>query len=187
MAEFQSSIARANQVVPFASACRYAGMTDVPAPRDTGSRAYCPFGELNHPDEGRDKALRIYYDHGFCFAEWLYLTPVRIYAMMHELDDEYAARELLVQHGDQPASYEERWAGAAGFVLEPDRNALAEALRTWLSATYADWNNRQYDPLIAGILARCLGLLSRVVSESDCEMWLKLSKQAMTQHMRRAG
>jgi len=186
MTRLVSAIPVANKI-PFATACRYAGMEDVPVPKATGSRAFCPFGELSHPDEGKERALRVYHDHGYCFAESLYLSPVRIFALMHDLDEETAATELLVLDGHQPVSYDQLWDNVVSWTPSPDLGDLASALRTWLSRTYPDWNNIQYDPFVADALARCLGLISHVRTEHDAGSWLQMSKTVMSQYLRRTA
>lgn len=184
MARLITAIPVANKI-PFATACRYAGMRDVPSPKASGSRAFCPFGDL-HPDQGAERALRVYHDHGYCFAESLYLSPVKIFALCNDLDDEEAATELLILDGYRPRSYEQLWADVMGWQQEPDKGELAAALRAWLAGTYPDWNNRQYDPFVSDALARCLGLLGHVRTESDCAYWLQMAKTVMIQYMRRA-
>lgn len=185
MTRLISAVPIANKI-PFVTACRYAGMRDVPPPKYNGARAFCPFGEL-HPDQGVERAMRVYHDHGYCFAESLYLSPVRIFALMNELDEEQAATELLILDGYRPKSYEQLWSEAIGWQQEPDRGELAAALRAWLAGTYPDWNNQQYDPFVSDALARCLGLLGYVKTETDCRTWLHQAKTVMTQYMRRAS
>ena len=34
-----------------------------------GLKIYCPFEEFAHADGGAEPALRVYPDHGWCFAE----------------------------------------------------------------------------------------------------------------------
>jgi hypothetical protein len=173
-----AKVALANEVIPFATACRLAGV-DVPPPSAKGSRAHCPFEEFSHPDEGRDPAMRVYFDHGYCFAEALYFSPVRIYAMVLDVDEETAATQLLDRAGVKPASYEQRWTELTTEKTLPDLASLSAALRTWLTSVYPDWNNQQYDPAVAHSLASCLGLLAKVRETEDCRTWLAGSKQVM--------
>lgn len=178
----RSSVELANRVVPFSHAARLAG-ADVPEPRVSGARAWCPFGEYSHPDGGRDKALRVYYDHAFCFAEWLWLSPVKILALMSGIDDETAAGHLLDSIGYRPESYSDAWDKIVSQAAEPSPGALAEALRIWLTARYPDWAARQYEDRIAAALGACLGLLAQVRTESDCRLWLARAKQVMTMYL----
>lgn len=172
-------VALANRMVPFPVAARLAGMENVPEPRLSGSRAYCPFGEFSHPDSGIEKAMRVYPDHGWCFAESLYFSPVRIYAMMNELSEEEAAGQLLDHVGYLPGSWQERWEQVSCPKAEPDRDALSAALQVWLGTRYPGWGNLQYDSRVSSVLAACLGLLPRVNTEEDCRVWLERAKQAM--------
>jgi hypothetical protein len=173
-------VALANRAVAFPVAARLAGMEDVPEPRANGSRAFCPFGEFSHPDGGLEKAMRVYFDHGYCFAEALYLSPVRIYALMTGTPEEQSASQLLDHIGYREGSWEQKWDELAAAKPEPDRGALAGALRIYLEVTYPDWGNRQYDPFVSSRLAKCLGLLTQVHSEADCRVWLEGAVQVMT-------
>jgi hypothetical protein len=177
--EYSEIVALANRQVAFPVAARLAGMEDVPEPKITGSRAFCPFGEFSHQDSGWEKALRVYPDHGYCFAESLYLSPVKIYQMMKETSPVEAARQLLSHVGYREGSWEQRWDELLSVKPEPDYGALAAALRIHLEVTCADWGNRQLDPFVAQTLARCLGLLTQVHSEQDCREWLDGSVQVM--------
>jgi hypothetical protein len=181
-----SLIPVANQHVPFVTAARLCGV-DVPEPRVNGSRAHCPFEEYSHPDGGRDPAMRVYYDHAFCFAEWLWMTPVRIFALVNGIEDESAAEQLLDQTGWKPASYSEEWERLSSAEKPVDRESLAQALRVWLDGTYPEWASRQYDADAAEALARCLGLLDRVRTASDCQYWLDCARQVMTMYLRRTS
>lgn len=59
----ESLVAIADRVIPFPVAARWAGV-------DAGGRAkvHCPFG-FEHDDGGREQALRVYADHGYCVDE----------------------------------------------------------------------------------------------------------------------
>jgi hypothetical protein len=168
----------ANAVVRFPAACRLAGF-DVPEAKHNGSRAYCPFGEWAHPDGGRERALRVYSDHGFCFAEWKYFTPVSIFAEVNGLLHEDAAVQILALSGFTPASWKEHWHQLTTAKPVPDVEALEQALRIWLDGVYAGWKQYQYDGPAATAFSRCLGLLSQVRTEADCSYWLESAKQVM--------
>jgi hypothetical protein len=176
----ESPVSLANRIIAFPVAARLAGMEDVPEPRETGTRAWCPFGEFSHSDHGRDKAMRVYPDHGYCFSEKKYFSPVGIYAEMNDLDFEEAARQLLDHVGYRPASWQQHWEEVVSAAAGPDINALAVALSVRLAARYPDWGNRQYDPVVSAALARCLGLLTRVHSEKDCATWLESADAVMS-------
>jgi hypothetical protein len=100
---------------------------------------------------------------------------------MSDLDDESAAAQLLERTGFAHASWQQHWEELSARDELPDLAALSTALRTWLSAAYPDWNNRQYESVVACSLARCLGLLAKVRTPEDCGTWLECSKQVMTQ------
>jgi hypothetical protein len=119
------------------------------------------------------------YVTGNCFAEWLYLSPVKLLVLAQELAPEEAARQLLDRIGYRPASWLERWDELQDEQPEPDYASLARALRTHLEVRYPDWGNRQLDSYVSTTLARCLGLLTRVHSEADCKLWLERSSEVM--------
>src|SRR3954466_13862718 len=79
----RSTVAVANEVVSIATVCRWLGV-QVPDDDSLRSKLYCPFGEFNHSDGGRDRALRIYPDSNsaYCFACSELFTPVKMYARM---------------------------------------------------------------------------------------------------------
>lgn len=174
----------ANQVVDFPAACRHAGI-DVPEARDHGTRAWCPFGEFSHPDGGQEKAMRVWRDHGFCFAEWRYFTPVSMFAEFGGILQEDAARQLLDLAGYRPASWQQRWHQLLHPVAEVDKTSLVASLQIWLTSRYPGWEQRQYDAAVASALAKCLGLLSLVTTGPDCRQWLSGSQQVMAQVLER--
>jgi hypothetical protein len=175
-------IGLANELVPFALAAQAAGL-DIPEPRFSGARAWCPFGEFAHPDGGREKALRVYHDHAFCFAEWLWLSPCRIVAMVTGTDEDSAAEMLLDRIGHRPVSYIDAWERLTRHREDPDLGALAEALRIWLSWKCPQWASRQYDEDVSGALSACLSLLGQVRTAEDCQLWLARAKQVMERYI----
>lgn len=174
----QSLASLANGTVPFPAAARWAGITVHEGSAERGIRAYCPFGEVGHPDGGRDPALRVYPDHGWCFACGKYFTPVSLLAEVWQLGREDAAAEALRRAGHVPVTYAHLFERAAR-PPEPDAGALAAALVTWCRARCPQWADAQYRPGVALALSRCLGLLPLVASEDDCATWLAACKQAM--------
>lgn len=181
-----SAITLANRYVNMISACRMAGM-DVPDDvRDRGSKVHCPFGTFSHPDGGRDKAFRLYFDHGYCFAESEYFSPVKLCAWMWDVTFEQAALEMLDRSGYRPLSYAQHWQDVVRAVPEPDRGALAQALSAYCARLDPGWAERQYDAAVSEYLARCLGLLPQVRTEADCSLWLGACKRAMQAVLRKA-
>jgi hypothetical protein len=172
MTSRESLTAIADRVIPFPVAARWAGV-------DAGgrSKAHCPFG-FEHDDGGREQALRVYPDHGYCFAEQRYFTVTMLLAAKWEVSREDAAAEALRRYDWRPAAWAHLWSDAVR-EPEPDRAALREALATWCAARCRDWPSRQYEPQAASRLARCYGLLGLVRTEEDCRRWLAACKQAM--------
>lgn len=153
-------------------ACQLAGM-DVPS--DVGTRKmYCPFGDFSHSDGGDEPAFRVYSNHAFCFACWAYYTPVKICAVMWDVDEERAAGQLLDATGISTPRYTDRWEQASK-PPEVDRDALAAALRTRCELLGADF----YHPQVSQYLARCLGWLSRVTTEEEARHWLDTCAQVI--------
>lgn len=175
----KSVITLANEKVPFPQAAQWAGIDvwdDVSPER--GAKVYCPFGEVEHPDGGLEPAMRVYQDHGWCFAEDRYFTVTSLLAEVWQVSRAEAAAGALQRIGYIPPSYDELY-DAAVRDPEPDEGALATALITWCAGQRDDWSTVQYVPAVARMLSRCLGLLPLVHDEADCQVWLDASKQAM--------
>lgn len=175
----------ANQKVPFPTAARWVGMSVHEGSAERGIKTWCPFGAFEHPDGGTDPAFRVYPDHGWCFAEGRYFSVVSLLAAVWELDREDAAAEALRRIGYVPADYAHLFAEGTK-PPEPDTDALAAALVTWCEARYGDWKALQYEPAVAVMLSRCLGLLPLVHDEDECRTWLDGCKQAMQQVLDRS-
>jgi hypothetical protein len=174
----QEIVELANREARMRAACRITGVK-APSGRDSGSRAYCPWGEFSHPDGGRDPAMRVWPDHAFCFACWEYFTPVRLVARVLEVSDEAAALRLLEEVGYKPASYADHWQRASA-PPEPDRAALAQALRNACEATAGpSWRQAQSDPRVGWFLSQCLAYLVQVTTDEDARTWLALAAEVM--------
>lgn len=171
----------ANRVVSFPQAARWAGIRFWGDTRERGSKVHCPFGLL-HPDQGRERAFRVYSDHGYCFAERRRFTAVSLLAAYWELSWKDAAKKALDLIGYVPAGYAQEFENAQK-PPEPDRRALAVALAEWCRANCSDWSDRQYHRVVAGQLSRCLGLLPLVKTEGDCARWLEGCQQAMAPYL----
>jgi hypothetical protein len=163
-------------VVPFPAAAEWAGI-----PAGGRNKVHCPFG-FEHDDGGAEQALRVYPDHGYCFAEQRYFTVTSFLSAVWEVTREDAAIEALRRWGWRPADYAHLWADAVR-EREPDRDALRAALDTWCSARAREWKTRQYDPAVADRLARCYGLLPLVRTADDCGKWLAACKSAMLPYL----
>ncbi len=163
--------------MPFPTAARWAGIRFY-GDTDRGVKVYCPFGEVEHPDHGREPALRIYPDHGWCFAEQRYFSSVSLLAEVWEVSWQDAAVKALDEIGYVPADYAHLWENAQR-VVEPDREALATALIMFCGSHCQGWTEAQYDEQVSEALAKCLGLLRLVQTEEDCRRWLEASKVYM--------
>lgn len=186
MARIKSLARLADEKVPFPLAARWAGVAVHEGSAERGIKTWCPFGAFEHPDGGAEPSFRVYPDHGWCFAEVRYFSVVTLLAAVWELDRQDAAAEALRRIGWVPVSYAHLFEQAARDP-EPDADALAGALVTWCEAYCRDqggqpgWKALQYEPEVAGLLSRCLGLLPLVHTGEDCRTWLDASKRAMQQ------
>ena len=164
--------------VPMWAACRLVGM-NIPRGLAGGSKQYCPFGDLWHPDGGYERAFRVYLDHGFCFACWKWWSPPGLCADAWDVTLDVAAARLLDETGLRPPDYLERYDAAAA-VPPADHSVLAEALRTWCRGeSGSDWEVLRMNPAVGSYLGACLGYLGQVVTEEQAEQWLSLAQQIM--------
>lgn len=174
-----SPVTLANRRIPFATACRWAGIEIPGDVTEHGLKIYCPFGEFSHEDGGAQPAFRVYPDHGWCFAEQMYFSPAGICAAVWDCTVEEAAREMLERAGIADPDYREQWQRLVDWSQPVDLDGLAAALQVWCARTDPDWQVRQYDSAVAAKRAACLGLLAKVRTEADCRLWLAGCKRAM--------
>lgn len=170
MARKRTLYAIANERISFDKAMQWAGEAGTVA-RERGVKVACP-------SCGEAAAMRVYPDHGWCFAEQRYFSPVRLLAEVWEMDEETAAKAALDKIGYAPPEYPDLWEIAAR-PPEPALDDLATALRLYCARTCPDWAARQYEDAVSGLMARCLGALRAVRTEEDCRKWLAVAKTAM--------
>lgn len=162
--------------------CRLLGM-DLPGDLSFGRnlKVWCPFGDVYHTDSGDEAAMRVYVESNsvYCFAGCGFFTPVSMLAHAWDITRRTAARELLERAGITPTVPSDVWDRPLDGHDPPDRNLLAEALKTFCRRTVPGWAQRQFDPDTATVLTRCLALLERVSTDEDAHRWLTGCKQAM--------
>lgn len=169
--------------VSFTDVCRLVGM-EVPdhIPSGRSAKVRCPFG-FQHRDYGAEAAFRIYPDtnSGFCFAGCGYYGPVGLAAAYWDVSRPEAAQRLRDTFSLRSVMQNVTWEEAIERVEDPDinRSALAVALTEFCARQCVAWEHRQFEPKIADVLAKCLGLLERVDSRDDVWKWLDVSKQVM--------
>jgi hypothetical protein len=163
--------ALANERISFDKAMEWAGQAGT-VTRERGVKAACP-------SCGEDRAMRVYPNHGWCFAEQKYFSPVGLLAEVWDLDREDAARKALDRIGYAPPGYAELWESAQREPV-PALDDLATALRLYCERVCPDWAVRQYEDGVSDLLARCLGTLRAVRTEDDCRKWLAVTKTAMS-------
>lgn len=174
----ESLAAIADQRVPFSLAASWAGIYRGVEPGERGSVTWCPSGVL-HPDQGREKAFRVYADHGWCFAERRYFGVSSLLSLVWEMPREDAAREALKKYGYVPVDYAHLWEDVLQ-EPEPDRQALAAALREFCRTAPLDPASGRYDPAAAARLSQCLALLPSVKTAGDCDRWRDACWKVMT-------
>jgi hypothetical protein len=160
-----------NERVSIAQACRWAGLD---AQEGQGNRkTWCPFG-ITHPDSGMEAAFRLYEDTNscYCFACARSWTPVSLMADFWDCGRPEAADKICKMAGIRPPGWQDRWDELHQPVV-PDRNALAEALKTWCRRMRGpSWEAEQLQPRFAVPLGDCLALLPLVFTRNDSEEWL---------------
>ncbi len=176
----------ADEQVPIALAARMIGVQGLGEEGDTGRasrKLRCPFGEIYHSDGGAEPSLRLYPEtnHAHCFAGCGTWGPVALLVAAWDVSPRTAARELLGAAGLTYSSNWGRltWEDATTVDLPIDRTQLAEALKTFCHRIDPDFRTRQYDPVVAGFLSRCLGLLPGVATDGAVQAWMTGCKEVM--------
>jgi hypothetical protein len=172
----------ANEKVPIATVLRLFG-ADAPEDVETASsrKISCPFGTVYHSDGGVAAAMRVYPESNsaYCFSCGVYYTPVSLAARALDTNRQTAALHLLDHVGLRPQDPFEAFQSAASYEPTPDITLLAEALKTYCRRVDPAWPNRQFEPEVAAMLTRCLGLLELVGSAEAVLLWLERCKEAM--------
>ena len=171
-----SLVSIANRVVPMPVACRAAGLRVPDVHRDSGSKLYCPWGQVSHPDGGRDPAFRVWSDHAWCFACTEWFSPVKLASQVWEVSYDQAAARLLDVVGYKPGDYAHLWLE----VAQPpalDHSAVAQALRNYCGSLAPQ--DKMLEPEVAEYMARCLGFLTQVNYVAGAAQWLSLAKAVM--------
>jgi hypothetical protein len=122
------------------------------------------------------------YVTGNCFAEQKYFSPVILLVLAWGVSKEDAAVEALRRAGWKPVDYAHLWENASR-EEEPDRKALAEALRESCRSRCPDWGERQYREREAAVLSSCLALLPLVKTGADCVKWLEGCQRVMAPYL----
>lgn len=178
----------ANENVSIIDAMRAIGMDTAYA--GYSGKQYCPFGDLRHSDAGTSKAFRVYLETNscFCFAGCGYYNPVMLVQDGLDLTAQQAAEMLLLRTGWSPETYESRWETLqANEGPQIDTGALADALKLFCSRRVDDWEFAQLTGSIATTLDKCLGLLTKVTTPQEAQVWLDTTKTAMRTIIEREG
>lgn len=178
--EEKSVIQLANERMTIIEACNSLGM-DVMDFSIASLKVWCPFGHLYHADGGTTKAMRIYpaTNSAWCFAGCGYFTPVKLIAMDKGITEQQAAESILESTNYVPPDYESRWNALLDEKPAINTDDLTEALKIACSRMVPDWEERQFDEVVAHKLRQCLALLRKVRSEEDATKWLSTTKQIM--------
>ncbi len=148
-------------------------------------KIHCPFG-FYHSDGGLSKAMRVYLESNrvYCFSCSKQYSPVSLLSASFDCPWNSAAIQLLEDFGYKPKTIPERWAEAtATVVTEPDRLALAEALKMYCSSVCKNWAIEQLETDVADMLSKCLDLLQSVKTDEDATKWLNTTKLVMNRKL----
>lgn len=171
-----SIIEEANNKVSIIDACALLGLEVSSVPDGRSSVKYnCPFGDVFHSDGGIEKSFRIYPDDNtaHCFAEKITFRPVDLAAQKWDVSTYEAARRLLANSGGTP----KQW----GDLIKPravdiDKNSLRKALELYARRIAPEI---EQNPQAVNILTKLYGLLPKVKSAEDAEVWLTTGKEAV--------
>lgn len=146
-------------------------------PDGTSLKTHCPFDHL-HSDQGQQPALRVWSDSNsaMCFAENLYLTPVRLWSLYRDTSQYTAALELLDKTEMDVTNLS---------LTEPPEishlRSLEQALATYCTRLAPDWNLAPLKyPQAHHVFVTCLQATRYVSTDEDIEKWLVRCKAAMT-------
>lgn len=167
-------------------------MTMAAALQEAGADAYdgftgkifCPFGGIFHADGGREKAMRNYGDHAYCFAGCGAFTPVSLLALSKDISREDAAEFILERTGFVEPTWQARLQAVSDYHESIDLDVMADVLREECRRLAPDWEKRQYDPTVSAIFTRCLALLSAVRTSADARTWKTGVVKVMTTVLR---
>ncbi len=184
----KSSIAVANEHVSIVTVLQMLG---IELPDDIGAarsrKLHCPFGDVYHSDQGTSPAMRVYPEtnSAYCFSCSAYFTPVSLAAKAMGTSMVAAAEQLLDRVGHRPLDLAGQWQQAKNYEPDPDKALLADALKTYCRRTHTGWETRQFEPEVAALLTRCLGVLDLVHTAEDATTWLAACKRAMNRALYR--
>lgn len=178
-----SLIQAVNEKVSIAQACRWA---EVDVPDGFGNRkTWCPFG-ITHPDGGVEAALRLYEDTNsmHCFACAKSWRPVSLMAEFWDCSALEAAGKISQMTGVREPTWQDQWE-ALHQPAVPDRDALAEALKTWCRRVRGpSWDLEQLTPRFSVPLGECLSLLPLVSNAEEASEFLVGCKVVMSHVLR---
>jgi len=159
-------IAQARAQVPIVAVLRELGVEIDAAPEEgVNRRVYCPFGELNHEDGGRERQMRVYVDNSaWCFECNQRYDPVSLIAINESCHYSDAATRLLDRMGGAPDS--------TVSVMPSVRAGVVAALGVWADAHGVDRTAARY-----GDVLRSLDALE---SEDQARPWLTRAKGVLS-------
>lgn len=150
-------------------------------------KIFCPFGDTMHADGGRERAMRNYGDHAYCFAGCGSFTPVTMVALAMDLSRDDAAEWILERTGFVEPTWQARVAALQARVETVDTDVLAEVLREECRRLDPQWETRQYDEGVSRALARCLSILPDVKTAADARTWKQGVTTVMASVLRRTA
>ena len=159
-------IAQARERVSIVAVLRDLGV-DIPSAPEQGIaiRVYCPFGEMSHEDQGRERQMRVYVDNtAWCFDCNQKYDPVSLTAIHLGCNYTAAARRLLDRVGGAP--------DPTVSVMPSIRAGMVAALGVWADVHGVDRTAARY-----GEVLRSLDALE---SEDQAQVWLTRAKGALS-------
>lgn len=150
-------------------------------------KIFCPFGDTMHADGGRERAMRNYGDHAYCFAGCGAFTPVTMIALAKDMSRDEAADWILQETGYVEPTWQSRVAALQSRVEPIDLDVLADVLREQCRRLDPTWDRRQYEEGASTALARCLALLPSVKTAEDARTWKQGATKVMASVLRRTA
>jgi hypothetical protein len=135
-------------------------------------KTHCPWRWL-HADGGAEKAFRVYATNtAFCFAGCGFFTPTRAAAMLWDVSEQRAAKEMAARYGVSVGDVD----AAVELMLrdvDVNRADLLDAMRRWVDVSFTgDDRDRARTALI-----RCASVADVIETADDAATWWDKSQE----------
>lgn len=142
----------------------------------------CPYADMFHLDADAGKSMRLYPETntGNCFMGCGTLTPVSVYAKLHDLPYKVAAHEILERIGHKPKTFWEKWEEATVPPVTFNREAYRDSLTEYcFRESHGHWNTLQYRDTVSSAFTKTLEVLDSAASDDEAREWLDKVKPIM--------